>query len=550
MIDVDLVVVGGGLAGIAAALDAADAGATVTLVERRQHLGGLTWSFRRHGLWFDNGQHVFMRCCDEYRRFLDRIGAACDVVLQEQLAVPVLAPNGRRATIGRSRLPAPLHLAGAMARYGHLSVADRLRLGPAVAALGRLDPDDPALDRITFGEWLARHHQRPRAVSALWDLITLPTVNVPAAEASLAMAAKVFRTGLLDTSDGGDIGWSAVPLGELHGRRSAAALGAAGVEVVCGARVEQLRPVPDGGWQVVADSGARRWQAASVVVAAPHEATAGLVPVGTLPDVQVLGTSAVVDVQLVFDRSVTDLPFFAAVDSPVQFVFDKTSTAGVTRGQCLALSLSGADRYLGTRPEVLVGQFVEALGRLLPGVPRAGLVDAVVTKEHAATFRATPGTAAARPAPGMIAPGLAVAGAWCATGWPATMEGAVRSGRAAAAAVLAGTGAAHPPSVPSSRPGSGSHMRDVAPGRPRRRHGQAHASQSGAGRVHAGQSGAGQSGAGQSDTSQSGASQSDTSQSDTSQSDAGRVQAGRAGSVSQNGGLAERRPVPSPQEVP
>ncbi len=540
MTDVDLVVVGGGLAGIAAALDAADAGATVALVERRQHLGGLTWSFRRHGLWFDNGQHVFMRCCDEYRRYLDRIGAACDVVLQDKLAVPVLAPNGRRATIGRSWLPAPLHLAGAIARYRHLSMADRLRLGPAVAALGRLDPDDPALDRITFGEWLARHHQRPRAVSALWDLITLPTVNVPAAEASLAMAAKVFRTGLLDTSDGGDIGWSAVPLGELHGRRSAAALAAAGVEVVCGARVEQLRPMPDGGWQVVVDSGARRWQAASAVVAAPHEAAAGLVPDGTLPDVRVLGTSAVVDVQLVFDRTVTDLAFFAAVDSPVQFVFDKTSTAGVTRGQCLALSLSGADRYLGTRPEVLVGQFVEALGRLLPGVSRAGLVDAVVTKEHAATFRAVPGTAAARPAPGMIAPGLAVAGAWCATGWPATMEGAVRSGRAAAAAVLAGTGAAHPPTAPSGRPGSGGHMRNVAPGRPRRRHGQAHASQSDAGQAHASQSDAGQ----------AHASQSDAGQAHASQSGASPVHTGRAGFVSQNGGLAERRPVPSPQEVP
>ena len=448
-----MVVVGGGLAGVAAALEAADAGVPVTLVERRQRLGGLTWSFRRHGLWFDNGQHVFLRCCDEYQSLLRRIGAAGDVVIQDRMSVPVLAPDGTRATIGRSDLPAPLHLGGAVARYRHLSVADRVRLGPAVAALSRLDPADPMLDRTTFGDWLARHHQGPRAVAALWDLITLPTVNVPAAEASLAMAVKVFRTGLLDSCDGGDIGWSAVPLGELHGTRAMAALAASGVDVVLGARVDQLRPSADGGWQVVADGGGRRWSAGAVVVATTPEVAAELAPAGTLPDVSGLGTSAVVDVQLVFDRKVTDLQFFAAVDSPVQFVFDRTAVAGATRGQCLALSLSGADGHLGTRPEVLIAGFTEALSRLLPGVRRATVVDAVVTKEHAATFRAVPGSGRLRPVPGPIAPGLAIAGAWCATGWPATMESAVRSGRTAARALVSAWRSG--PGVPGGSPAGG-----------------------------------------------------------------------------------------------
>jgi len=70
-----IVVIGGGLAGITAALDAADGGAEVTLLERRAHLGGLTSSFQRDGLWFDNGQHVFLRCCTEYRGLVHRIDA-------------------------------------------------------------------------------------------------------------------------------------------------------------------------------------------------------------------------------------------------------------------------------------------------------------------------------------------------------------------------------------------------------------------------------------------------------------------------------------------
>jgi squalene-associated FAD-dependent desaturase len=427
-------VVGGGLAGVAAALDAADAGASVVLLERRKALGGLTWSFERRGRRFDNGQHVFLRCCDAYREFLDRIGAAGDVVLQDRLSVPVLAPGGRQATIGRSGLPAPLHPAGAEARYRHLSGGDRLRLGPAVAALRRLDPADPRLDDMTFGEWLARHHQSPRSIAVLWDLIILPTVNVPAAQASLAMAVKVFRTGLLDTASGGDIGWAAVPLGDLHGRRAAAALEAAGVTVHTGVQVTAIDPTRGGGWSIAGGEPLGRLTAEAVVLATPPAVAAALAPPRSLPEVDRLGHSPVVDVQLVLDRRVTDLTFLAAVDSPIQFVFDRTAVTGLSgdRGQCLALSLSGADAYVGVRPETLVTDFMGHLRSLLPAAAQAQVVDAVVTKEQAATFRAVPGTAALRPVPGLVAESMAVAGAWCATGWPATREGAIRSGRQAA----------------------------------------------------------------------------------------------------------------------
>ena len=94
---------------MAAALGLADAGADVVLVERRARLGGLTSSFRRNGLWFDNGQHVFLRCCTAYRAFLDRIGATELFHLQDRLDVPVLAPGGVSSRAG------PLAAAGAAA---------------------------------------------------------------------------------------------------------------------------------------------------------------------------------------------------------------------------------------------------------------------------------------------------------------------------------------------------------------------------------------------------------------------------------------------------
>ncbi len=448
-----VVVIGGGLSGISAALTLADTGSEVTLLERRQRLGGLTWSFWRNGLSFDNGQHVFLRCCSAYLEFLERIGAADAVYLQPRLDIPVLSPKGVRASIGRGSLRAPFHLAPSLARYTHLGIGDRVRLAWPALALSRLDPTDPALDSVTFGSWLSRHGQSDRAIERLWNLIALPTINVPAAEASLALAVKVFRTGLLDRADAGDVGWSTVPLGELHGDRSARALDKAGVEVVLGARVQAVAARRAGGFDVV--SAERNQVADAVVVATPPEVAQRLVPDGVLPVEMGLGRSPIVNVHLVLDRPVTDLALAAVVDSPIQFIFDRTASSGVRSGQCLSISLSAADDYIAQSSAQLVGVFFAALQTLLPVARTARLVDGVVTRERAATFRGAPGTAALRPGSRTSVPGLFLAGAWCDTGWPATMEGAVQSGTTAARALLDEGGHATPaPHVMRRRPGT------------------------------------------------------------------------------------------------
>lgn len=426
-------VVGGGLAGIAAGLRAADAGASVVLFERRTTLGGLTTSTRRRGLWHDNGQHVFMRCCTAYRDLLARIGGDGEVRLQPRLEVPVLSPSGTSASIRRSALPAPLHLARSLAAYRHLSVGERLALVGAVQALRRMDPEDPSLDGIAFGPWLESKGQSPRAIERLWNLIVLPTVNVPARDASLALAVKVFREGLLDRSDSGDVGWAAVPLVQLHGANGLRALEGGGVDVRLGSTVRAVAPANGGGVTVATTTGSAGFD--TVIVAAPPT-TAASFGVFSADAAARLGTSPIVNVNVVFDRCVTDLELFAAVESPIQFVFDRTTASGLERGQCLGLSISAADRELAIGSDELIAMTLDALGCLLPHVRRARVVDALVTRERAATFRGVPGTATLRPGPKSETPGVFLAGAWCATGWPATMEGAVRSGNRAARAAL------------------------------------------------------------------------------------------------------------------
>jgi uncharacterized protein with NAD-binding domain and iron-sulfur cluster len=223
-------VVGGGLAGITAALGCADGGCDVTLYEAKPRLGGLTYSMRRGELEVDNGQHVFLRCCTADLSLLDRLGVADQVHLQERLDIPVAAAWATdRVRLRRSGLPAPAHLGGSLLRYRLLGPTQRLRFVRAALALRTVDREDPINDRRVFGDWLREHHPDARTVQALWDLVGVATLNARADQASLALAAMVFQVGLMTHADAADIGWSRVPLGRLHGDAAAEQLAAAGV---------------------------------------------------------------------------------------------------------------------------------------------------------------------------------------------------------------------------------------------------------------------------------------------------------------------------------
>lgn len=421
-----VLVVGGGLAGITAALGLADAGRDVTLVEARPRLGGLTHSFRRGELWVDNGQHVFLRCCTAYLRLLDRLGVAGEVSLQARMDILVRSGGSEGvARLRRSAWPAPLHLAAALASYRWLPPLARLSAARAALALRSVDRGDPEVDKQSFGRWLALHGQGPRAVEALWDLVGVATLNASAQDASLALAATVFQLGLLEANNAGDVGWARVPLQRLHGDAAARALDEAGARVELRTRLHRLPTTYD-----------------DVVVATPPAVAEALLPEGALhlpPGWSArLGSTPIVNVHVVLDRVVLDEPFVAAVDSPLQWVFDRTGSSGLdpSTGQYLAISVSAADGLVD-RPVAQLRQWaLSELARLLPRSRSAQVLDLFVTREPQATFRAAPGSGKWRPATATRLPGLHLAGAWTATGWPATMEGAVRSGEAAVAAVL------------------------------------------------------------------------------------------------------------------
>ncbi len=397
-------VVGGGLAGLSAALELVDAGHEVTLYEARPTLGGAVQTLpRREGDPEpppDNGQHIALGCFTEYLRFLERIGEAGSVQ-RSPLALSVLDEHGRAAAIK----PSPL----ALLRYRHVPLADRLRILRALARWGDAGG-------TTFADALRARGQSERAIDRFWNVFIRPALNLPADEASAAAGSFTVETALLAGKRASDLVLPTRPLGEMHGEAARRALEAAGAVVRSGARVEALAEL----------------DAEAVVVAVPPAESARLLGEPE-PD---LGYSPIVSVHLLFDRQLLREPLAALLESPAHWVFDRGRLTGhePERGQYLTVVSSGAPELEALRGRELVELIAGALtDRLGP----AELLWSRVSREPEATIAVRPGSETHRPGPETARPNVTRAGAWTATGWPPTMEGAVRSGLAAARALKA-----------------------------------------------------------------------------------------------------------------
>jgi squalene-associated FAD-dependent desaturase len=401
---VKVAVVGGGLAGLTAALELVDAGADVTLYEARPTLGGAVQTLpARDGDPEpppDNGQHIALGCFSEYLRFLDRVGEARSV-LRTRLALPVVAENGTVSSIR----PTP----AALVAYGHLPLRDRLRIPLVLLRLRTAK----AHDGETFGATLRRLGASDAAVDRFWDVFIRPALNLPADEVDAGTGIFTVRTALLGPRANADLVLPVKPLGAMHGDAAGHALEAAGATVQVGERVESLDEL---------DTDA-------VVVATPPRESARLLDE---PDPG-YEDSPIVSVHLWFDRPLLATPLAAFLHSDAHWVFDRGALTAhaPTHGQYLTVVSSGVPELLEIRGKELVDRIA---GQLTDRLGDAELLWSRVSREPYATIALRPGVV--RPGVGTARPDVVRAGTWTDTGWPATMESAVRSGRAAAARVL------------------------------------------------------------------------------------------------------------------
>lgn len=413
------VVVGGGLAGLAAALDLVDAGAQVTLVEARPTLGGAVQTLpERAGDPApppDNGQHIALGCCSEYLAFLERIGSR-NAARRLRLRLPVIAEDGSIGLLGAGPL-------GLLA-YRHLSLGERIGVARTARRLGSLEPG--LHDGETFAGLLRRFGATQAAIDRFWDVFIRPALNLPAEEASAALGIFTVQTALLGPRESSDLLLPVAPLGEMHGDAAGRALETAGACVLLHTRAVSLE-----GTSVVTAEG-EQLDGDAVVLAVPAAECAALL--GEAPPR--LGDSPIVSVHLLFDAPILEPPLAALLASPAHWVFDRGRLTGrpPERGQYLTVVASAAPELAATRGRELVELVASALTERLG---RAELLWSRVSREPEATFAGRPGAGSRRPGAETGRANVVRAGAWTRTGWPATMEGAIRSGRRAARALSA-----------------------------------------------------------------------------------------------------------------
>jgi squalene-associated FAD-dependent desaturase len=430
-----VVIIGGGLAGLAAATALAPRGCAVILLESRPRLGGRASSFQdtATGQLVDTCQHVSMGCCTNLAHFCRTVGI--DHLLQPQPSLVFMTPDGRRSRFRADPWPAPFHLARSFMAAHYLTPLEKLRIAWGLACLGRsTDQDDPP-----FHDWLTRHYQTPRTVDRFWGLVLVSALNETPDRIGLRYARKVFRDGFLRHTRGFQIELPAVPLGRLYGAELLNWLKNHGVDLRLRHGAKQLR-VSDNRVECVELRQGEPLSADWYVSAIPFDRLLDLLPADVVArhayfgNLTNLATSPITSVHCWFDRPVLDVPHVVLVDGVGQWIFNRGETG--TDVHYVQVVVSAARQFRGLAHEQVQDRVVAELRSLFPGARSARLLRARVVTEHAATFSAVPGVDRWRPAQTSPVDNLLVVGDWTATGWPATMEGAVRSGYLAAEALL------------------------------------------------------------------------------------------------------------------
>jgi squalene-associated FAD-dependent desaturase len=442
----DVVVVGGGFAGLAAATALAESGARVLLCESRPHLGGRARSFidPDTGSIIDNGQHLLMGCYAEMLRFLGRIGAADRIAWGDGLEVPYLDPGGR-ATVLRASAGRVGALTGLL-RFKGLPFGERLAAARVPLAARR---DDPAFEEMTVAAWLARLEQSAEARRRLWDPLAIAALNELPERAAASGFASALRHAFFSGPRGIALGAPRVGLSDLYVEPGTHYLRAHGGEVRPRAPVQRIL---ESGTRCsgVLLAGGTRIEADAVIAAVTPKALLEILPPALAADrffarVGELRDSAILSVYLWFGAPVLERPYAALLGGFWQWVFMRDGVrpppsaeggdAAVHGGtHVVTLVRSAASDDAERSKEALVRQAVEELRRYVPAAARLMPRHDMVIKEKNATVSLTPGTEALRPTTATPLERFYLAGDWIATGIPATVESACLSGHAAARA--------------------------------------------------------------------------------------------------------------------
>lgn len=442
----DVIVIGGGFAGLSAACALTARGARVLVLDARPQLGGRATAFRDRetGELVDNGQHVLFGCYRETLAFLAAIGASDRVRAQAALELVCFDRDRRRSVLRCPPLPAPLHLLAGVFAWGSIPLMERagaLRLAlPLLRARRQLRASQPVSvnpRNVTVQEWLDYHGQGPVLQEWLWHPLAVAALNQLPADASADAFVRILAEMFAPDPAAAAVVLPIRPLHEMYAEPARTFITDRGGDV----RTSALARVHVRGGRVEGvEVRGEMMPARTVVAAVPWFGLRSLFGAAPPPALDAIFDTAarmtpmpIVTVNLWYDRPVMTEAFAGLPGRTMQWVFDKRIAFGGSASH-LSLVASGANAIVGETNDALARLAAGEVEASLPGAEGIWPVRATVVREKQATFSLAPGQPA-RPGTRTPVEGLFFAGDWTDTGLPATIEGAVVSGNRAAEAL-------------------------------------------------------------------------------------------------------------------
>ena len=444
----DVVIVGGGLAGLSAGVALAERGFRVAVLEGKPVLGGRAYSFAdaETGDFIDNGQHVLMGCYRETLDFLTRIGSRDKLIVHRNLEIEMLDGPGRRAQLRTAPLPGPFHMTAALLRYRHLTLPQRLgvmRAGMRLLYLQRFA--HARLSRMSVAELMDVTGQGERARRCFWYPLAIATLNEDPELASAGLLAAVFKRAFFSRRIDSAFVYSRVGLSDLYCDAARGFIERRDGVVGCRAIVDGLDFDRDGAIGAVRIRDGRTLRAANFIAAVTPGQCLKLLPEGAVAEpffsrINALKSSPIICAHIWLDREVTDSAFVGFIGTTTQWLFNKRrifAQYGERHPGYLSFVISGARKLVDCSNDQLLDIVLSDLRAMIPAARQAKVVKTLVLKEKQATMAPDPLSDMSRPSTVTPIANLFLAGDWIQTGLPATIESAVISGRAAAAAVAA-----------------------------------------------------------------------------------------------------------------
>ena len=432
----DVLILGGGFAGLSCAVALADKGRKVLVLEKKPHLGGRAYSFDEAGLEIDNGQHLFMGCYRATRRFLRKIGTEHRLDIYRDVVVDYAEAGGKKDRLDcPSWLPAPLHLAAGLMGLKGVPLWDKRALFAFDSALKSMAKGEipDRVEKMTVRQWLTSLGLSHTFQTRFFDPAAIGILNDSPTVASAAGFVQALREMFLTGRESSRFALAKTGLSELYTDAARDYIEKRGGRVISTAKAAGL--IEEGGRVrgVVTDMGSRFEAHDTISTLPPWDLKKLTLPSALRGTWETLVPAPIVGATLKLDRQVMTERFVGLLNTETHWVFNKTEIHGLKgEGQTIAVVISGAHEQIGYSPEKIMQTAIRDLCSCLPDFAKAKVIASKIVKEPFATLSPVPGSEAHRPLPGSGIPGFSFAGDWTRTGFPATIESACVSAERAA----------------------------------------------------------------------------------------------------------------------